>query len=1130
MFLRLSTRPTGRSTLPCVGLLLSCVFLCVPPAAAIVPFGFSDDLVVGGFDLPVRLVYDSNGRAFVGEKAGRVWLVQPDGTVSASPVIDLRDEVHAQHDKGLLGMVLDPDFQNNGFLYLLYNVDPVFGEPDEASESATFGRVTRYTVVGDQVDPASRLVLLGQTALDGIANCHKSHSIGTILFGSDGSLMVGSGDGAHYDFVDGGQDQTAFDPQCAATFTAAQDSGALRSQIMGTLAGRILRIDPATGDGYADNPWYDGDPTSFRSKSWAIGLRNPFRFTLRPAHNGEAGPGTLYIGDVGYNTWEELNVAHGGENFGWPCYEGDFEQGNYQNNANTGPFCQGLDVSEVQMPLIAWHHSDPGSVGFVGNAASGLVFYEGASFPSTYQGRLFFSDYGDSWIRVAEVDSLDQLIGSEDFASGLAQPVDLAVDPVTGDLMYLSITQGSLRRIRSTLGPVPPVLVATANPASGPLPLAVQFSSDGSSDPNGDPFSVEWDFGDGSPTSSEPNPVHVYTTLGTFGVRLIGTDSTGLADTTSVTVQTLNLPPTVSITSPLDGTVFTVDETIPLRADASDPEDGDNLSWSWQVDLIHNDHPHPGWITSTDSVSSFVAEDHGSTGDRFSYRVRVEVTDTGGEAASDTTWIVPAGQTANNPPIPAFSADVYRGPAPLSVQFDGTGSVDPDDDLLFFDWNFGDGTGGSGVTTSHSFATAGMYTVVLQARDPGLALGSASATLLVEPAGVIADWRLDDGTGTLAVDSSGSGIDALVSGASWVQGIRGMALDFDGATSMASTSTSLLSNRGSFTLAAWVMPRSTGSRVGLVGQNDAVEFGFISTAALQLWTSGGGSVGAPWPYPMGEWHHVVAMGDGSRLSIWIDGVEVASQLQSTNDYGSSSDPVRFGGGGVFDASGNFFDGAMDEVKIYDRALGSAEIALLATSPGPNLPPVVDAGADTTVLVGQTLGLLGDVSDDGNPAPPGQTLLLWSQVSGPAPANIFSAGTLFTQVQFPAEGVYVLELRADDGEQVGTRTVQITAEDPTAVGPGPTIISGLRGIAPNPAPGSTRIAYAVARSGARVRIAVYSLDGRKMRELSNGRSAAGVHTLRWDGRDRQGRRVASGIYFVVAEIDGLRESQKLVLLR
>ncbi len=145
----------------------------------------------------------------------------------------------------------------------------------------------RYTAdpSGNVANLASRLVLIGHDEEDGIANCHASHAVGTAAFGDDGSLFVGAGEGAHFEHVDGGQDLTQFDPLCEQMF-GDQDVGALRAQDYHSLAGKILRIDPATGLGYPNNPFFDGDPASPASRIWVLGLRNPFRFTVRPEFPG----------------------------------------------------------------------------------------------------------------------------------------------------------------------------------------------------------------------------------------------------------------------------------------------------------------------------------------------------------------------------------------------------------------------------------------------------------------------------------------------------------------------------------------------------------------------------------------------------------------------------------------------------------------------------------------------------------------------------------------------------------------------------------------------------------------------------------------------------------------------------
>jgi hypothetical protein len=241
--------------------------------------------------------------------------------------------------------------------------------------------------------------------------------------------------------------------------------------------------------------------------------------------------------------------------------------------------------------------------------------------------------------------------------------------------------------------------------------------------------------------------------------------------------------------------------------------------------------------------------------------------------------------------------------------------------------------------------------------------------------------------------------------------------------------------------------------------------------------------------------------------------------------------VNFGGGGIFDATGNWFDGRLDDVRIYGEALDPASIALLASVPPANAAPAADAGPDGFATVTLSHALLGTVVDDGNPAPPGQTTVNWTQVSGPAAATIFSPATLFTQVIFPAGGVYEIELTADDGQLAAADTVRITVDDPTSVlaggldGP-----PGLRGVAPNPLRGRATVTYAVPRDGAPARVAVHSVDGRRVTVLSDGPARAGVHALTWNGRDRRGAPVSSGVYFVVADVDGRRTTRKLAVLR
>ena len=153
-----------------------------------------------------------------------------------------------------------------------------------------------------------------------------------MVFGEDGTLLVSCGDGATADTVDqGGSVNPAAMPLKLwpmASSGRRRDIGAFRSQLVDCLNGKVLRIDPATGNGLPSNPYYDAaNPRSARSRVWALGLRNPYRMSLRPNTGShfppDGNPGVLYVGNVGWNTWESLNVITGPrQNFGWPMFEG----------------------------------------------------------------------------------------------------------------------------------------------------------------------------------------------------------------------------------------------------------------------------------------------------------------------------------------------------------------------------------------------------------------------------------------------------------------------------------------------------------------------------------------------------------------------------------------------------------------------------------------------------------------------------------------------------------------------------------------------------------------------------------------------------------------------------------------
>ena len=157
---------------------------------------------------------------------------------------------------------------------------------------------------------------------------------------------------------------------------------------------------------------------------------------------------------------------------------------------------------------------------------------------------------------------------------------------------------------------------------------------------------------------------------------------------------------------------------------------------------------------------------------------------------------------------------------------------------------------------------------------------------------------------------------------------------FDGRNDYVSTTQPVLSNRNQFTMVGLIKPDPlTNGRLGLFGQNDVVEFGFINPTTLQVWTAGGGSVDVAYGRPFSEWHHVAVVGDGTGLRVYIDGELAGSGGVPTGNYGASSFNFNVGGGGIFDATGNFFDGVIDEVAVFDKALNLEQIRSLLNLEG-----------------------------------------------------------------------------------------------------------------------------------------------------------------------------------------------------
>ena len=593
---------------------------------------------------PTVLQFTSDGRIFVGQKNGVIKVFQSLTDTNPITVADLSGSVQDFWDRGLLGMALAPDFPASPYVYVLYAYDaPIGGTPPTWGDACptppgpttdgclVSARVSRLQISGNVMTGAEHVLV------NDWCQQFPSHSVGTLLFGRDGYLYVTGGDGASFNNVDYGQYGATYpgglanpcgDPPGAVGTPLSPpgaEGGALRSQSVrrtngpATLDGAILRIDPATGAGVLGNPFFSSADANAR-RIVAYGLRNPFRITQRP------GTDELWIGDVGWNTWEEINrvVAPSGataSNFGWPCYEGATPQGGYQGAGLSR--CSSLysTPGSVVAPYYAYNHSacvvNYSGCRTGGSSVTGVAFYQGGFYPGQYNGALFFADHtrNEIWAMLPGTNGLpdparlQSFVGVDAAGGAAGHPVDLKTGP-GGDLFYVDMDDGTVHRITYAAANQPPTAVINASPTNGPVPLTVSFGGAGSSDPEGRPLSYSWDlngdgtFGDATGSTAS----HTYTVAGVYHPGLRVTDDQGAIDTTSVTVTAGNTAPTAVIDSPSSALTWKVGDSIPFSGHATDTQDGtlpaSALTWSL---ILHH------CFTQTDCHSHLIQTLNGVT-------------------------------------------------------------------------------------------------------------------------------------------------------------------------------------------------------------------------------------------------------------------------------------------------------------------------------------------------------------------------------------------------------------------------------------------------------------------------------------------------------------------------------------
>ena len=502
----------------------------------------------------MSMAWGPDGQLWLGSQLGHIWVLRGNELVEVA-----RLAVSNLGERGIIGIAVDPDFEHNRHVWIYYSSD---GPPFR-------NRLVRFRNVGDQL--VDETLILETPDLEG-----AFHNGGCVRFGPDDTIFLSTGD----------------DLQGANT---AQNPDDIR--------GKILHInrDGSPGKG---NPYLDGggDP-----RVWAIGFRNPWRFSLQPESDN------LFIGDVGDNSYEELNIGVPGGNFGWDRVEGPEPPG----------------VSGMTYPIYSYPH-----IAEVGHAIIAGEHANARNFPPEYKGDFFFGDAITNETFRMVLDESNQPISVSVFASDTPTgPVDIRFGP-DGALYYIGfgtgeVGTGQLFRISFAGGSNrQPVATVRTTPDSGESPLTVTFDASASFDPDGHRLTFTWDFGDG--TMGNGPVVTNYYPAGSYEASLTVTDSEGAESIVrSIRIVSGNTRPTPILSSPPDRLLYTEGELIEFTGTAFDLEEGliPCQQFVWTVIFHHKGHTHPFLGPLQGCSGIFVIDSHGE--EQTFYQLSLTVQDEG---------------------------------------------------------------------------------------------------------------------------------------------------------------------------------------------------------------------------------------------------------------------------------------------------------------------------------------------------------------------------------------------------------------------------------------------------------------------------------------------------------------------
>jgi cytochrome c len=597
---------------------------------------------------PMAISVLPDGRVLHNARDGRIFLTDLDGNTRLVATVP----VYMHDEDGLQSMAVSPDFENDGWVYIYYapKLNTPAGDAPETGTAATwetwkgYNQLSRVKMVNDAIDLSTEQKLLEVEASRGIC-CHAG---GGIDFDAQGNLYLSTGDDSNPFSSDGYAPLDERSNRNPA-FDAQRSSGNTND-----LRGKIVRIkpNPTTATYTIPNgnlfPEANDPGNKTRPEIYAMGFRNPFRMTVDKA------TGYVYLGEYGPDAGSanpnrgpggivEFNQVRQAGNFGWPYCTGPNTQATTYNEwdfagtssqtppkfncaapVNNSPHNTGLTNLPPAQP--AWIYYDGGNVTYNGQTTNefggggeapmaGPVYnydpdlQSDVKFPEYFDNHFFAGEWTRGWIKDITMEADGDVAGIDPFfdSSTLYAVMDMEFGP-DGSLYVLDYGNGgyfqgnensAVYKINAiNEGQRSPTAVARATPNSGQAPLSVQFSSEGSSDPDeGDSIaSYSWDFdGDGDEDSTQPNPTFVYQTNGEYDARLTVTDSTGRTGSATVVVTVGNTRPEVEMVQPVNGGFFDFGDEVTLDVEVTDEEETDIDCADIDVSYIlgHDSHGHP---------------------------------------------------------------------------------------------------------------------------------------------------------------------------------------------------------------------------------------------------------------------------------------------------------------------------------------------------------------------------------------------------------------------------------------------------------------------------------------------------------------------------------------------------------